>query len=142
MANYFIKLDWGWRDDSKVMDYEDRHGKAALVDVIVLFCLMSEFGGCIELADRGARLRCERALGKRGKALDRFLEGVAECGIVKAEWLAAGRVASDRSLRDGKRRQARREAAAAASEAAAAKRAAAAASGTVADTVTDAGTVA
>ena len=99
--SYWIKLDHHWRDDPKVMVYEAEHGKAALVDVIELFCLMSEFGGVIDLGDKGARLRCEKQLGLKGAKLDRFVDSVAACGIVSAEWWdARGIVGSERSLRD------------------------------------------
>ncbi len=141
-ANYFIKLDLNWRDDAKVMDFEDRHGKASLVDVIGLYCLMAEFEGCIDLGNRGQRLRCEAALKKKGKALDKFLADAAECGIVNPEWLAAGRVGNERSVHDYRCRRSRADAAGVASEAAAAKRRKARAErdgASVTDTVTDGG---
>lgn len=121
---YWIKLDHHWRDDPKVMMYEAEHGKAALVDVIELFCLMSEFGGSIDLGgDKGARLRLEKSLEKKGAKLDAFIDGVAECGIVSEEWWRRlGVVGSERSVKDAGARQRRREAQACASEAAKAAR--------------------
>lgn len=128
--SYWIKLDHHWRDDPKVMVYEAEHGKASLVDVIELFCLMSEFGGVIDLGDKGARLRCEKQLGLRGAKLDRFVDDVAECGIVSAEWWRErGVVCSERSIRDAEKRQRRRDAQATASAAAKAARAAKACGG-------------
>ncbi len=128
--SYWIKLDHHWREDPKVMLYEAEHGKAALVDVIELFCLLSEFGGSIDLGDKGARLRCEKQLGLKGAKLDRFVDSVAECGIVSAEWWESrGVVGSERSLRDAEKRQRRREAAATATAAAKAAKAARAAGG-------------
>lgn len=128
--SYWIKLDHHWRDDPKVMVYEAEHGKAALVDVIELFCLMSEFGGVIDLGDKGARLRCEKQLGIKGAKLDRFVDSVAACGIVSAEWWdARGIVGSERSLRDAEKRQRRRDAQATATAAAKAARAAKASGG-------------
>lgn len=120
MAKMWMRLDLDWRDDPKVMDYEDRHGKAALVDLIGLFCLLAEFDGTIDLKDNGNRLAAQKRLGKKGKALDRFLDGVAECGLISADaWHGALRVGSDRSVREGEVRRRRRESARAASEKAA-----------------------
>lgn len=137
MAKNYIKLDLDWDSDPKVMDYESRYGKAALVDVVRLFCAMGEFFGRIDLADNGQRLKLQARLKKKGRALDSFLERCAGCGIVSPEALHALRVVcSDRSLRDGEARLRRRESAAAASDASA--RARARAGGTATGTVTDA----
>lgn len=122
MAKPYIKLDLDWRDDPKVMLFEERHGKSALVDVVQLFCLMAEFGGSIDMNDEAARLRVQKVLGKRGKSLDQFLARCADCGIVSKEgWDVLKRIGSDRSIKDGMARQKRRDYAIAASEAAAKK---------------------
>ena len=36
MAKPYIKLDMDWREDPKVMLFEERYGKAALVDRVAL----------------------------------------------------------------------------------------------------------
>lgn len=124
MAKPYIKLDQDWRSDPKIMDYESRHGKASLVDVIQLYCVLGEMFGSIDLNDNGQRLRLQSVIGKKGKALDRFLDDVAECGIISAESLKIyRRIMSERSMRDGAVRKRRRESALAASEKAAESRA-------------------
>lgn len=120
MAKPYIKLDWDWRDDSKVMLFEDRHGKAALVDLIQLFCLLAEFGGSLDLNDEATSLRAQKVLRKKPKALEAFIDRVAACGIVSEDgWRGFRRVGSERSVKDAKARQSRRDYALIASEAAA-----------------------
>lgn len=122
-AKPYIKLDTDWYDDPKVLDFQDRYGKAALVDLIKLFCVLGEFYGSIDLKDNGQKIRLQQVIGKKGKALTSFLDKAASCGIINAEaYKALQRVGSDRSIRDGTARRNRREYALAASQAAADKR--------------------
>lgn len=119
----YIKLDCDWYDDPKVLDFQDQFGKAALVDLVKLFCVLGEFYGSIDLKDNGQKIRLQQVLGKKGKALTAFLGKVASCGIINAEALEGlQRIGSDRSLKDGEARRKRKEYAWAASEAAAEKR--------------------
>lgn len=119
----YIKLDLDWREDPKVMDYEDRYGKAALVDLVMLFCALGEGGGTIDMKDNGQKLHLQRVVGKKGKPLETWLDRVAECGLIDADaWHAVRRIGSERSIRDGTARQKRRQYAAEASFAAACKR--------------------
>lgn len=128
MAKNWIKLDWDWREDPKVMDFESRCGKAALVDVVGLFCLMGEFEGMVDLTDNGTRLRAERVIGKRGRALERLVDEAAASGIVDADaWRVHRVVTSERAARDWTARKSRKDAVAKATAAAAEKRAAQAA---------------
>ena len=60
----YIKLDTDWYDDPKVLDFQDRYGKAALVDLIKLFCVLGEFYGTIDLKDNAQKLRLQQVLGK------------------------------------------------------------------------------
>ena len=122
-AKPYIKLDCDWYDDPKILDFQDRYGKAALVDLVKLFCALGEFYGTIDLKDNGQKIRLQQVLGKKGKALTAFLEKVASCDIINAEaYKALQRVGSDRSIRDGTARRNRREYALQASQAAADKR--------------------
>lgn len=122
-AKPYIKLDTDWYDDPKVLDFQDRYGKAALVDLVKLFCVLGEFYGSIDLKDNGQKIRLQQVIGKKGKALTSFLDKVASCGIINAEaYKALQRIGSDRSIRDGTARKNRREYALAASQAAADKR--------------------
>ena len=122
-AKPYIKLDTDWYDDPKVLDFQDRYGKAALVDLVKLFCVLGEFYGSIDLKDNGQKIRLQQVIGKKGKALTAFLDKVASCGIINAEaYKALQRISSDRSIRDGTARKNRREYALAASQAAADKR--------------------
>ena len=122
-AKPYIKLDTDWYDDPKILDFQDQYGKAALVDIVKLFCVLGEFYGSIDLKDNGQKIRLQQVLGKKGKALTSFLEKVAACGIINAEaFHGFQRIGSERSMRDGKARMNRREYALAASQAAAEKR--------------------
>ena len=119
----YIKLDTDWYDDPKVLDFQDKYGKAALVDLVKLFCVLGEFYGLIDLKDNGQKIRLQQVLGKKGKALTAFLDKVASCEIIKSEAYKGLRlIGSDRSIRDGTARKNRREYALAASQAAADKR--------------------
>ena len=67
MAKLWMKLDVDWRDDPKVMDYEDRHGKAALVDLIGLFCCLAEFDGMIDLKEQRQPPGCAEEARQEGQ---------------------------------------------------------------------------
>ena len=60
---------------SFISKLEDRYGKAALVDLVTMFILMSDCGGSLCLDDPGQLLKAKRALGKKS---DRDVEKVAE----------------------------------------------------------------
>ena len=123
MGKPYMKLDFDWYEDPKVLDFQDRHGKAALVDLIKLFCVMGEFYGQIDLKDNAQKLRLQKVLNKRGKALVAFIDKVANCDLVDAEaWKGLQRIGSDRSIRDGTARRNRRQYALDASKAAQEKR--------------------
>lgn len=118
MARNFIKLDWDWREDPKAMDFESRHGKAAMVDWVMLMISMQEIPpleaspGIIDYNDNGQRLKLERNMGKKGKALERFVGWCAECGLVSAdEWERFRHIGSSRSVHDAEARARRKEAA-------------------------------
>ena len=122
-AKPYIKLDCDWYDDPKVLDFEDRFGKSALVDLVKLFCVLGEHYGSIDLKDNGQKIRLQQVLGKKGKALATFLDKVAACGLINGEaYHGIQRIGSERSVRDGTARRNRREYALAASQAAAEKR--------------------
>ncbi len=110
MASYYIKLDLDWYDDPKILEFVDLYGKAALVDVIKLFCVMSEFFGEVDLNERAQLLRIQKVLGKKGKALRTFLDRCAGVDIIRADMLEGfSKVCSNRSLRDGQVRLSRRQ---------------------------------
>ncbi|MBQ9000232.1 MAG: hypothetical protein IJ087_00065 [Eggerthellaceae bacterium] len=119
----YIKLDTDWYDDPKVLDFQDRYGKAALVDLIKLFCVLGEFYGTIDLKDNAQKLRLQQVLGKKGKPLLAFLDKVSACALINEEaYRGIQRIGSDRSLKDGEARRKRKEYALVASQAAADKR--------------------
>lgn len=123
MGKPYIKLDLDWHEDPKVLEFQMRYGKAALVDLIDLDCALGEFYGSIDLGDTAQRMKLERYVGKRGKALAKFLDKVASCGLIDAEaYKELRRIGSERSVRDGECRRNRREYALAASDAAKRKR--------------------
>lgn len=123
MAGFWMRLDWDWREDPDVMEFEDEYGKAALVDLIELYCVMSEFYGILDMNDKGQRLKAQRKLGMTKTELETFIDQVASCGLISQEaWSVLGKVSSERSIKDGNARRTRKEAALKASEAAAEKR--------------------
>lgn len=106
MAKPYIKLDMDWREDPKVMLFEERYGKAALVDWVALMCLMGEFGGSFCLDDEATQLRVQKVLRKKAKATEQFLEKCADCGLIDEEGLYTfRRVGSAAPSRTGKREQ-------------------------------------
>lgn len=110
MASYYIKLDVDWYEDPKILEFADLYGKAALVDVIKLFCVISEFFGEVDLNERAQLLRVQKVMGKKGKALDTFLARCAGVDLIRADMLESfSKVCSNRSLRDGRVRWARRQ---------------------------------
>lgn len=122
-AKPYMKLDLDWYEDSKVDLFQSRYGKAALVDLVKLFCVLSEFYGSVDLKDDEQKLRLQKVLGKKGKALTSFLDKVADCRLIDTEaYRGLQRIGSKRSMADGKARMNRREYALAASQAAAEKR--------------------
>ncbi|MBQ9785095.1 MAG: hypothetical protein IJW29_06310 [Clostridia bacterium] len=105
-----MKLDWDWREDAKVMEFEDEHGKSALVDLIQLWCVMSEFYGELDMKDKGQRLKAQKRMGMSRAELEGFLDEVAECGLISPEsWRIRNVAASERSLNDGEARRKRKE---------------------------------
>lgn len=122
-GSYWMKLDWDWREDAKVMEFEDEYGKAALVDLIQLWCVMSEFYGELDMNDKGQRLKAQKRMGMSRPELEAFLDRVADCGLISSEaWRVLRKVASDRSMKDGAARRTRKEASMKAAEASAEKR--------------------
>ena len=110
MASYYIKLDVDWYEDPKILEFADLYGTAALVDVIKLFCVMSEFFGEIDLNERAHLLRVQKALGKKGKSLESFLQRCADVDLIRADMLEGfSKVCSNRSLRDGRVRWNRKQ---------------------------------
>ena len=130
MAKPYIKLDYDWREDPKVMLYEQKHKKAGLVDLITVFILVADCGGCLDTKDEGHMLKAQRALNKSRSGVIKTLEGMIECGLFKESlYRRLGAVQSDRSARDATARSNRRDHALAASKAAAEKRRAESAAG-------------
>lgn len=119
MAKY-IKLDWDWADDPKVMEFRELNGKAALFDLVQFYIALSKVGGVFDFNDRQSVLVMQSTLGKRGKALMTFINKVAACGLIdKDAWEQLKRAGSDRSIKDAEAMEKRRDYAAEASKAAA-----------------------
>ena len=119
----WIKLDYDWRDDVAVIAFEQAHGKAALVDVVQLFVLMSKCKGNVDLSDSATRKLARDLLRKTDAKLDQFIGWCAECGIVDAGcWESFRHATSNRAMRDAGKMASRDASAAAASMAAAEKR--------------------
>lgn len=111
-GSFWIKLDWNWREDAKVLAFEDEYGKAALVDLIQLWCVISEFYGELDMKDKGQRLKAQKQMGMSRTELETFLDQVAEYDLISLEsWRIRKIVGSKRSLKDGNARRARSESA-------------------------------
>lgn len=107
---WYIKLDMDWYDDPKVLEFKDLYGKAALVDVVKLFCALGEFFGQIDLNESAQRLHLKKVLSKTDKSLRSFLEKCASVDLIDKEaYEAFGRVGSARSIRDGEARSRRKQ---------------------------------
>ena len=119
----WIKLDYDWRDDVKVIAFEQAHGKAALVDVVQMLVLMSRCGGSVDLSDPPTRQLARAVMRMTDTKLDRFVGWCAECGIVDASlWESSRHATSNRAMKDAQKMRARADSAEAASRAAAEKR--------------------
>lgn len=123
MPKPYIKLDYDWREDPKVMVYEQRHKKAALVDLIEVFILMADCGGYLDTNNEGHMLKACKTLGKTPAGVRKILSQMAECDLIRKDgWEKRGIATSDRANRDAVAKDKRRENALAASNAAAEKR--------------------
>lgn len=124
MAKPYIKLDLDWREDAKVILFEKRYKKSALVDLIQMFVLMAEFGGLIDMTDEATQLRVQKVLGKSAHDAEVFFDRCADCGLINGGlWSQCKHVSSGRGAKDAEARKNRRDYAMAASAAAAEKRA-------------------
>lgn len=110
-AAIWIKLDSNWLQDIKIIDFRGRYGKAALVDVIQLFILMQQYpDGLVDMTQARNVANAELIIGKKGKALYKFLDRAAECGLIDAGlWESFRHVTSNRAATDAMRRTRQRE---------------------------------
>lgn len=123
MAKPFIKLDYDWREDPKVMLYEKRYKKAALVDLVTMFVLMADCGGYVDSTDEGHMLKACKALGMGEDGVLKVFGRMIDCGLAdKGAWERSGIVCSRRSIAAFESADRRRESALEASKAAAEKR--------------------
>lgn len=123
VAKPYIKLDCDWMHDPKIILFRSKYGKAALVDVLTVFILMSEMGGIVDLSDEASMLKARQELGKSKKAVYELVDRMAECGIVSKEsWEILRKVGSERSIKDATAKANRRNYAIEASKAAKAAR--------------------
>lgn len=100
---WWIKLDYNWMMDEKMVNLRSKYGKAILVDAVNTFVLMAKCGG---MADMGKPAHAEWAriyLGKTGKALTATFDKLAECDVIDGSlWHALGHVTSRRAADDAK----------------------------------------
>ena len=108
MAGLFIKLDYDWLRDPKVRNFRREGGKAALVDLVQLFILMSRNHGRVDLNDRGQLEDAVDTLGMKEPRMMNFLALAADCGIIDKElWDGARVVSSNRAVKDANIRRSR-----------------------------------
>lgn len=121
--NYF-KFDTDWMHDPKIIAFKKLHGKAALVDVVNLYCAWgASENGEFSLKDPGNFAVLSSFLGKGKARTIEFLDRCAEVGIIDADaYRAFGRVACRRSIEEAETRARRRIYAKDASDAAKRKR--------------------
>ena len=123
MAKPFIKLDYDWREDPKVLLFEKRYRKAALVDMLTMFIVITDCGGSMSANDEGHMLKAQKALGATEAGVEKLLGRMAECGLIEPGAWEGLRVATSRRIREGyTESRARKERALSASKAAAEKR--------------------
>lgn len=110
-AAIWIKLDSNWLQDIKIIDFRGRYGKAALVDVIQLFILMQQYpDGLVDMTQARNVANAELIIGKKGKALYKFLDRAAGCGLIDGGlWESLRHVTSNRAATDAMRRTRQRE---------------------------------
>lgn len=111
MAGLFIKLDYDWLKDPKVRNFRREGGKAALVDLVQLYILMSRNKGRVDLGDPGQREDAADTLGMKEPRMMNFLGLAADCGIIDKQLYESCRVVtSARAVRDAESRRKRAEA--------------------------------
>ena len=111
MAGLFIKLDYDWLRDPKVRNFRRDGGKAALVDLVQLYILMSRNKGRVDLNDYGQRADALDTLGMKEPRMMNFLGLAADCGIIDKElWESLRVVTSNRAVKDAESRRKRAEA--------------------------------
>lgn len=111
MAGLYIKLDHDWLRDPKVRNFRKEAGKAALVDLIQLYILMSRGKGRIDMKDYGQRADALDVLGMKESRIENFLDLAADCGVIDAQmWRELRVVTSERAAKDARKVEARREA--------------------------------
>lgn len=100
---WWIKLDYDWMRDEKVIELKARYGRAALVDAVNAFVVMAKCGGICDMA-RPAHAEWARLyMDKQGKALSAAFDRLAEVGIIDAGlWEGLGHVTSNRALADAR----------------------------------------
>ena len=98
---WWIKLDYEWMRDEKIIDLRAKYGKAVLVDAVNTFILMAKCGGLADMS-KPAHVEWARVyLGKTGKALYAVFDKLAEFGVIDPlMWEGFGHVTSDRAVAD------------------------------------------
>ena len=100
---WWIKLDYGWAQDEKVINLRAKYGKAILVDAVNTFVLMAKCGGLADMAKPAHVEWARMYVGKSGKPLYALFDKLAEFGIIdKLSWESFGHVTSNRALEDAK----------------------------------------
>lgn len=140
---WWIKLDYDWMRDEKVIEVAAKYGRGVLVDVVNSFVLMSKCGGLADMAKPAHVEWAKWYMGKRSvKALYATFDKLAEFGIIdRVLWDNFGHVTSNRAAADAARAsgvsEAKRSRTEKARRALAEKRSRGSVTESVTDTVTD-----
>ena len=97
---YFIKLDHDWMKDKKVRNIGHLGGKAALLNVVQLFIVLSRNSGRLDWNDFGERADAVDFMNMSEKKLESFLDLAAECELIDPELWQQLRVATSQRARD------------------------------------------
>lgn len=91
---YYIRLDHDWMKDSKVRNVAHLGGKAALINVIQLYIVLSRNKGEIRWDDYGQKADAMDFMGLSERKLEEFLDLAAECDLIRPDVWRELRVAT------------------------------------------------
>lgn len=109
----WAKLDFDFYEDKKVMELYARLGARGAWDYAKLIAIWADpdFNDArIDLNDGGSALKLQAKLGKSRQALEKYLDVLADVGLISAElWSAERVVTCNRAAEDAMARQKRRD---------------------------------
>lgn len=109
----WAKLDFDFFEDKKVLELQSRLGVRGAYDWVKLVALWADpdfRDARIELSDNGTALKLQAKLGKSPSALAKYLDVLADVGLIDRQlWQAERVVTCNRAAEDAMARQNRRD---------------------------------